>query len=112
VIASALATRLPGLVERAGRKEKTGNTEAVVVVPVVGFVPVAVRRAQVPWIVVPGAAAKHASLRATQASIQAPIASNPCRRSSADVAVYLGCKAITTPRQLAAEVQSIHCSFD
>ncbi len=58
----------PGLVERTGRKKSAANTEAVVVVPVVGFVPVAPRRAHVPGVVVPGAAAKDTSLRATQAS--------------------------------------------
>ena len=53
--------------ERTGRKKSAANTEAVVVVPVVGFVPGAPRRAHVPGVVVPGAAAKDTSLRATQA---------------------------------------------
>ena len=39
--------------------ERAGNTEAVVVVPVPGGVPVAVGGAEVPRVVVPGAAAQH-----------------------------------------------------
>ena len=42
---------------------RTGNTEAVVVVPVVCGVPVAVRRAEFLWIVVPGTAAKNTTTR-------------------------------------------------
>jgi len=38
---------------------RAGNTKTDVVVPVVGLVPVAICRAQVPWIVVPGTAAQH-----------------------------------------------------
>jgi hypothetical protein len=54
MIAPALAKK------RTGRRENTRHPEANVVVPVVGFVPVAVRRAEVVWIVVPGTAANHA----------------------------------------------------
>lgn len=40
--------------------ERAGHAEPVVVVPVRGIVPVAVRRAEVLWVVVPRAAAKDA----------------------------------------------------
>ncbi len=103
VIAPALSTRLPGLIEHAGRRENAGHPEADVVVPVVGFVPVAVRRAHVPGVVVPGAATKHASLRATQAPIRAPMASSPCRRSLADGRACLGSVGTTCPQGTVAK---------
>ena len=40
-------------------RERTGDAEPVVVVPVPGRIPVAVRRTEVPRFVVPGAAAQH-----------------------------------------------------
>ena len=50
--------------DRAGSGEKhTPDPEAQVVVPVVGGVPVAVGRAEVLWIVVPGTAANDAATR-------------------------------------------------
>ena len=50
--------------DRAGSGEKhTPDPEAQVVVPVVGGVPVAVGRAEVLWIVVPGTAAQNAKRR-------------------------------------------------
>jgi hypothetical protein len=50
--------------DRAGSgTERTGDPEAKIGVPVVGGVPVAVRRAEVVWIVVPGTAADDAATR-------------------------------------------------
>ena len=40
---------------------RTRHAEAVVVVPVLGVVPVAVGRAEVLWIIVPGTAAQNAT---------------------------------------------------
>ena len=47
--------------------KRTGNTEPVVVVAVSGVVPVAVGRADVPRVVVPGTAAQHVETGAGQA---------------------------------------------
>ena len=54
----ALSATLPASDERENSGgERAGNTETVVVVPVGGIVPVAVRRAEPVRIVVPGTAA-------------------------------------------------------
>ena len=69
--ASMLIMASPGRIGRARRdRDRTGSgnmrapdTETEVVVPVVGGVPVAVGRAEVLWIVVPGTAAQNATTR-------------------------------------------------
>lgn len=44
-------------------KKRAGKTEADIVVAVVGLVPVAVGRAEVVWLIVPGTAAQNAGRR-------------------------------------------------
>ena len=65
---------------RSSGDHRTGKPKAVVVVPVVWIIPVAVRRAEVPWIVVPGPAAKNTTTRGRSGSaisIEAPLELEP-----------------------------------
>lgn len=60
MIPPALAIRCASVAHFATAHNRTRQTEADIVVPVVRLVPVAVRRAEVVWIVVPGTAAENA----------------------------------------------------